>query len=109
MALTTFRKKLTYKRPPSRIFYEAPGPWPLDAQPSRGVFERGLSPRAYAHGARRCMSSEAPSKSTRSSPPARCRTTRPDSPALARSRFGRPIARSLFKTFRRLDGVGSVA
>jgi hypothetical protein len=108
MALTTFRRQLTYKRPPSRIFYEAPGPRPPDAQPSRGAFERGLSPRAYARGARRPMSPEAPSKSTRSSRPPRCRTTHTDSPPLARSPFGRPIARSLSKTFRRLGGVGSV-
>jgi hypothetical protein len=39
MTLTRFRKRLIYKRPPSRILNEPPGPWPVDPKLSRRVIE----------------------------------------------------------------------
>jgi hypothetical protein len=39
MALNRFRRRLSYKRPASRILNEPPGPWPVDPELSRRVIE----------------------------------------------------------------------
>jgi hypothetical protein len=39
MPLTRFRRRSPYKRPPSRVLNEAPGPWPVDPELTRRVIE----------------------------------------------------------------------
>jgi hypothetical protein len=39
MTPTSFRKRFTYRPPPSRVLNEPPGPWPVDPELSRRVVE----------------------------------------------------------------------